>query len=522
MTPSASSTFSPSRVLLVILLLAFSIRLVCWNLIDTIYRDSVRYLLQASGINSSRLLQSCPERPGHPLALFLTHKILFPHETQPDPSPLNPFAWELTAFVTGLIFSLASVAMVYALGRQVHSIAAGLWAAFFLAVLPFGVTYSIHGLTEPTYIFFFLVSLYGALRASPEKPFQLLLLGVWIFLTLLVRKDAVILPPVIGIYLLSQSDLKFSVRLKLLMIFFCGTVLAVIAFSLCGGRLTWLFAQIPALDFNRLSKSLAAIAASGPFPPLATTWLTHRIQLGYLPLLGWFTMSGIVPAVFFLLFLARPRVFQMNRGSRLLVLAMVSQVLMVVAFTAGMGYFTTRYLFPAAVAILPVAGAVTVHLLDRLKVKYRMENSALAPLAAALVLLAFWIPNALVSSYHQRQPEIRAAADWVFAHTPGDSHLLVTDNRIGFYSRRNFSIVDNVIYMDVLSGALTLAPDKSYMAMFYKDSEKAEILQRLADRAQVYHFKPLPLHSITCPNKKIDIFFLQALFPKTQPVKPQN
>jgi hypothetical protein len=464
MVSPASSTFPPSRVLLVILILAFTIRLVCWNLIDTIYRDSVGYILQASGIDSARILQSCPEEPGHPVALFLAHKVLFPHERQTVPSPPNPFAWELVAFVTGLVFSLASVAVVYVIGRQVHSTPAGLWAAFFLAILPFGVTYSIHGLTEPTYIFFFLTSLYGTLWARPQKPFHFFLLGAWIFLALLVRKDAVILPPVIGIYLLSQSGLKYSARLKLLTVFFCGTLLAIIAFSLCGGRLNWLFSPISALDFNRVYKSLVAITASSPFPPLATIWLTHLTQLSFLPVLGWFKMSGIVPAVFFILFLARPRMFPMNHGSRLLVLAMFGQIALVMAFSAGIGYFTTRYLFPAAVVILPIAGAVTVRLLDRLKVKCGMENSALAPPAAALVLLVFWIPSVLLSSYHQRQPEIRAAADWIFAHTPPETFILAPDNRIGFYCRRP---------CDTFYSTVNTKPQRNpfLLALLYKKTE---------------------------------------------------
>jgi len=494
----------PFRWLILILLLGLGLRITCWNIQDTLYEDSIGYIMDASTLTSDSLLRSQFQEPLHPLILRLAHKIFFPGDVSTN--PVNPAAWQTAAFAATLTFSLLSIILIYILGTQLHSKTAGAWAALFTALQPYGIIYAVNGLTESSYIVFFLLALCLALRKSPSLNRLLILAGMSSFLALLIRKDGVILPGIFVVYLLLQKDRSLTNRFLGLLLFFLGFLGGAACYASIGGRFYWLTPYLSSLTavwrlpiFDRTPLSVL---------PLATIWGVSHSKIPFLLLAGWFKLSGFIPATLFVLFFLYPRCWSSSRKTLLPLFAFVFQIALVVGFTLKMGYFTTRYLFPAAVVTFPVAGIALAEMLKKIREKYPTWSLTQASLPFALLTLAILIPSVLVSAYHQRRPEILAAAHWIATNSPPDSVLYAGDNRIGFYClRKNFS-VSPLLFRDVMASIHNYRGKNCYLALYFSPSARQTVLQTLSGTAAALNFKPHRIHVIRTPKKEIEIYLL--------------
>ena len=492
---AAPARLSPNGILLLILLLGLGLRLAGWNIIDTIYKDSVGYVSSAATWKTSDFLRNPYQEPLHLLAIRGVHKLLFPHEVVSD--PINHSSWELAAFSVDLFFSLASIGVLFAIGKRLHSPAAGLWAAFFLAVQPFGIIYTINGLTEATYVFFLLTSLYFAMLARPDRKLDFFWLGLWIILGLLTRKDGIILPGIIGIYIFIMKDVKFTAKIKLLLSFSTGLACITGIYLSIGGEFNWLCSSAHFRNWSEFLKKITAGSANPSALLLGTVWQPSRLQVLYLPLSGWIKLSGFFPAFLFIAFLLKPKRFSENRQAWLFILAFLFQLVLVFVFTARIDYFSKRYLYAAAVVIFPPAGVVLTRLLESICEKKQLKNPAIPSRIAFGITFVTLTWALLLSCFHMRHPEIQSAAHWIASNTPPDSLVVVSDNRIGYYCKRKSTYLAAIGSQQYKHG---------YVTIYYKKNEKQKMHRKLTALATNRKFHLELLKTIATSKKEIQIY----------------
>ncbi len=125
---------------------------------------------------------------------------------------LSAFGQTTWAFrLPSAVFGIASIYLIYLLGRQIMGRATGLLAAVFLAVNTNHIYISRIGLQESYVIFFILLTLYGLLR-SGKNPRFLLLVGASLGLGLLTKYTTAVLIPICLVYLAIYNRKLFRSR----------------------------------------------------------------------------------------------------------------------------------------------------------------------------------------------------------------------------------------------------------------------------------------------------------------------
>jgi hypothetical protein len=494
--------------------LAVGLRLIQWNLIDSLYRDTVNFIAVAERFSAESLKDPVQE-PMHPLMLRGIHAVLFPREV-PTPA-INVSSWELTVFADGIFFTLICLWLLYAVGKYLHSPATGLWAAFFLAIIPYGVEYSINGLSELPYAAFLFLSVYLILRAK-EKNGELLTLiaGACAALLILTRKEGVILIPIMVLYILCQRCINFSSKFKMSAFFLLGTGLLLGGYYLVGGRFYWLS------DYVRLLTKLthqifSQQACTGDEQSIfAIYWIGKKYEFLTLPVGGFFKLSGFIPAILFVIYLIKHRALNVNYGINLLILYASLHFAMICVQTFLAKFLVTRYLFPVCMILFPIAGMMMVELLGRANLKFRKPaNHHRSSLIAAIFLAFLFILEIIQNGLTSRHPETLSAARWLEANTPVNTLVFTTDDRIGFYSHRPWK---NVGLYNVLYDVPTLPPHNSvtYVAASHKSDEKDRVALHMNQFPSLRNLQADLVRSFSNKNNQVTIYRLRAM-PVTPP-----
>jgi hypothetical protein len=474
--PPTQKNVSAIYTLLLIMLLALTIRLIGWNLIDSLYRDTVNFIVLAEKFSAESFSDTVQE-PLHPLILRGIHTILFPRDVS---GPIiNQPAWELTVFALGIFFTLICIWLLYAIGRHLHSPAAGLWAAFFLAIMPYGVEYSVNGLSELPFLALILLSIYLVMKSGMKNGWLILLAGLSAALIVLTRKEGFILIPIILLYLLCRRQIGFPRKLKLSALFLAGAAAVFLAYYLIGGRFYWIEQYIEVLR-KLTNRRFGTQACMGdPNYILALHWIDKKYEYLTMPIAGWFKLSGFVPAILFLVYLVKRRSLKVSPGVGLLIAFAIFHTLMVLAQNIVTKAFVTRYLFPACVVLFPIAGLMLAEIIIKINLKYgKPAEHRRAGLITAFILLAALTTETIQNCYTSRHPEILAAARWLDQNTHEDVFLFASDDRVGLYCHRPW---ENAKLHYLASEIQTLpdAKDGVYLAIDHKKHEKGYVQSRL-------------------------------------------
>lgn len=424
------SSLSLSSRLWLVCSLATVIRLACWNLVDVVNRDTVWFIRCAQQLTSTTLRTSFTQEPIHPILIRGVHAVLFPHGT--DSGIVNPLSWELAAFLVGIIFTLICIWLLYAITSHLYSPSAGLWAAFFFALQPYAVRYSINGLSELPYTGVMLMGVFLTIKSVAHRRAYLLLAGVCCVLLVLIRKEGIILSAAVVTYLLFQTEVAFRKRFGLILLFLAGILSAMLVYWLMGGRFNWVRDYLTLMTWTRIRQHLFSTV---PGVLLASTPVRNPYQLAFDMIAGWVKLSGIVPAALFVVYLFRHKEQTRGSGTGLLLLILCFHLATVFIWASGFGLFVTRYLFPATVVIFPIAFGTLVDLFHSAEHKWAGSSLFLSR-AAALAFLPVFVSESLANAWHDRRPEIPAVAKWLVENTPKDAVILAGDNRIGFYCGR--------------------------------------------------------------------------------------
>jgi hypothetical protein len=151
----------------------------------------------ATGLDPMLDREPVDKPPLHPYALALSYILLF-H----DPSSVeSQTVWgaEMAARLPSLLASMAGIALIYALGRELYGETVGLLAALLLALSPFDILFASTAFTDPLMTVFALGALLCASRG------EMLWAGVLLGLSAATKQQGVFfLPLVVALGLMSK------------------------------------------------------------------------------------------------------------------------------------------------------------------------------------------------------------------------------------------------------------------------------------------------------------------------------
>lgn len=495
-------------ILLGIMALAISLRLMQWHLIDSLYRDSVNFIVHAERF-SAESLQHTIQEPMHPMLLRGMHTILFPREISNQ--AINVASWELTVFADGIFFTLICLWLLFAIGRYLHSPQAGLWAAFFLAILPYGVEYSINGLSELPFVAILLTSAYLVIKSGGTNGKWLVLTaGILASLLLLTRKEGFILIPIVMIYLLYRRDLKILDRVKLTVFFLLGAGGSLGIYYLVGGGFYWFSEYVETLRKLANRNFSKQACAEGERFILALHWIGKKYEYVILPIMGWFKLSGFIPAILVLIYLFKRHRMKITAGVGLLFLYALVHFTMVCAQTILTKYFVTRYLFPVCIILFPVAGVMMAEILGRIHLKFKESGRySHIGLIIAIIMTAVFAGEIFQNGMTGRHSEVLSASLWLKTHTPENAIVFVTDDRVGFYSQRHWrNVVTHRLAGEIL--ALPKFQDVTYLAISYKEREKGYVQLNLNHLQQRRNIQADVVQTFSDKKNKVTIYELKT------------
>jgi len=160
-------TFSPCRVLLLIVFFAFILRFFVAVNTEVIAVDSVEYIRLAKAFSSGDYMGALDVRrpPLYPALIGLASFVV------PD--------FEFAGRLVSLVFGALTAVLVYFLGRRVFDEKTGLVAAAFVAAHPYMLRYSGDVLTEALYYFLVaIVALLGLKAVIEKSPLIMFLAGI--------------------------------------------------------------------------------------------------------------------------------------------------------------------------------------------------------------------------------------------------------------------------------------------------------------------------------------------------------
>jgi len=472
-----------------VMTLATVIRLIDASLVDVLYRDTIGFITHAHQFSAESLYSSRQE-PLHPFLLRCIHDAITPSGCASPVPRVAP--WTVAVWLNGTLFSLAAMMLLYHLGRHLHSSLAGVIAAGFLIAMPYATAYSVHGLSEWPHIVAVLGSIVLILHGlSHQRRIAIVCAGVCAMLAVLTRKEGVVLIGIVSVYLLGRRDEKLSDRLRQLAWFLAGTIGAALVYYAIGGRFHWLSDYLDILRkfWNRRFAEHAAQTVGGTHL-LALQWLQHRYEYLLEPLSGLIKLSGFLPAILFFLYLLLWQKMRLPRGVALLTLYILAHVAMICTQTFVSKFFVTRYMFPACVVMLPIAGAVLCRGLQWTNTWPDRRRLA-ARRAFAVVLTVFlvaMIAETLQNAWADRCPQIRNASRWLNQNSAADETVFVGDARLGFYAERP---AHSMIAAEVIQcGRRLVAAKKSgVVAMDHRAHRReafAEMLDTLPSKAHAH------------------------------------
>ncbi|MFZ3072809.1 MAG: glycosyltransferase family 39 protein [Thermodesulfobacteriota bacterium] len=158
-------TFSPCRILFLIVFFAFIVRLFVAVNTEVVSADSVEYIRLAKAFASGDYMGALDVRrpPLYPVLIGLASFVA------PD--------FELAGRLVSLVFGVLTVAMVYLLSRRVFNEKTALIASAFAAVHPYMLRYSGDVLTETLYYFLVASVAFLGLKAVIEKSLLFMFLA---------------------------------------------------------------------------------------------------------------------------------------------------------------------------------------------------------------------------------------------------------------------------------------------------------------------------------------------------------
>lgn len=426
-----------------IIFVALAIRFFSFCREDILTRDSINFVEYACKFlndPASLISPGSQQEPTHVVILAATFKLLYPHLRLDHPWEY-PYRWERVLFVSGAVFTVISILLLYKLVGDLWGHEYGIVASLLYAVHKEAVLYSIWGLSETTYTantLFVISTIYFSATAEGKGRVIWASLGgagcFW-FLSLL-RKEAVLIIIAVLAYIVFFLPLNRPARIKVFSSFIAGFVLSLLAYVfILGGGFPWFeFFWRHTIDWRRLYRLLGSkpalllgVSTVGPI------W----IYTGLAAIKGLFVKGGYLPAPLALGYAFVKNKIPARISPAIFVLVALAQAAAFQGYLIVRGWYVGRYLFLSSVMLLVFSAAFLVYIRDiATKVKPRWLIIALVA-----IIMAAQAVHRYVRPPRGYGRDILEAARWIEKNLPQDAVIIASDCRIGFYSRRKYGVI---------------------------------------------------------------------------------
>src|SRR5215208_6504681 len=192
-----------ARVIGIIIVTAVAVGLRVWGINQLGYNtDEAVYAGQAAAIARAPILKDIfPIFRAHPLLFQFILAVVFTFG-------VSDLAGRLVAVAIGL----ATVYMVYRVGKLLYGVKAGLLAGLFFALMPYHVVVSRQVLLDGPLVFCTPLTLFFLARyAMPQRPASIYLTGVGMGLTFLAKETGIILLGAIYAFLALSREIRLRI-----------------------------------------------------------------------------------------------------------------------------------------------------------------------------------------------------------------------------------------------------------------------------------------------------------------------
>ena len=134
---------------------------------------------------------------------------------------------DFTARIASVVLGLATVLLVYAVGRRLYSSRTGLWAALFVALMSYHVVVTRQALLDGPMVFFATATLFTlAMYGSTHRPRWLYATGAMLGLVFLAKEPGVVLIGSVYAFLALSPSIPVRIRHLALSLVFMALVVA--------------------------------------------------------------------------------------------------------------------------------------------------------------------------------------------------------------------------------------------------------------------------------------------------------
>jgi len=480
------------RPLALVLLATLVVRLYLFVFTPVIASDATLYIHQAQLMAQGAWREAVAGdfEPLFPSFIFLFHTVL------PD--------WELAGKLASLFFGVLAAIPLFLISKEIFGMRIAFGSGILFALHPYFARNSVEALTESTYLFFFLMSLWLALKAlsRPGMRWFLLCAGA-ILLTRLTRTEGIWLFVAISLFLglrglrgpqrhewtKGRPLIRFSFAFAIVMVpvfFYSAAVLGTSEFSAYKG-LGWLFTalgQVPVILQESLSR-LGNAEAEGTSAALMSEYYVFKFVYVFQPLL-------LFLAVFALL----RRAVRQEYWNYFLLTSSVAFIylggVVLMGFIRGVEYTSSRFMMAPVVVALPWA-VVTVELMAAWMERSRWAEGWLAltkkwsvighrsPVTGnewgtlILAMIAIILGVRTVQPQRLDKLPIKEAGRWIAAQNLKDPVIVADDGRIAFYAKgrilpTNDTLEEKTLHEQnqIIRDIIHWAPSKKVRFVFLK------------------------------------------------------
>ncbi len=424
------------RTLLAVVFVALIVRALLCSQLACISRDGVHFVSYAKqlGDDPVRWLRATTKQPGYAYLLLGTHKVL-----GPAPAEDGPLAWQRCGQLVALLGGVAACALIYLLTRRLFDSTTAAVAGIFAAFWWQGARLSADVLSDMPHLALYLAALLLGLSALKSRQlWKPALCGLAAGLAYLLRQEALGIVAAVVICLLWPSR-GLSPRRR---------VLSVAVLALCFAAVVAPYAVavgkfMPNKGASDLFHAASPVSLVLDRPPVM---LAHVIQWWQAPARmaeawarsGRYTISTLV--LFALFLKSTPRAE--STGRRLVITAVLLQVVLVQLRVARYDEISTRYMVIPLALSIPWAAAGLVTLLNLI---IRMLEPSGTVTRAVVVMVGIAVPLAPqvfynAKSINEDRRALRDAGRWLYDHVePGDrvlAHERLT--QLMFYAGRTY------------------------------------------------------------------------------------
>lgn len=439
--------------MLLMIFIASVIRVIGGLMLGIISRDTTRFITMAYAIQVRDLdmFMEIKYHPLYPLLIYLFHA-------------LTP-SWIVAAQAAAIVMSILTIIPLYYFARDMFGDRPAIMTAFLFAIHPYAVRFGVDGLSESTYIFCLISSLYVGYRSfvserALNRMTLLFAAGSLAALAYLTRPEglgvAIVLGITIWVYRLSKNNIRFGKRVTASILLCGGVCLFTIPYMYAMKEYTgqWqltlkkplsAFVPGPLKSYFHSEPSSASDHAMPPDRPkrsradektIPEKFIVPAINMGQTCINTFHPLLFL----FFLIGLYRTPWRKLVKEQRLLIMMTIglTSLYLYILYKLSMGfYISKRHCLPLVILMLPFCARGAVWLAELPRVA-RFMPRRFKPLVVLMIVLAIVILPKTLSPHRWSKRYIFNLGTWVKTQIEPNAILAVDEERIPFYANLDF------------------------------------------------------------------------------------